>query len=787
MIENLTRKSRIQFVIFVALFLGSFPTECVSVAETYETQTISDLSDHSGLNGSLSSTSQIINDKWEEVKFFGGSMFRDFDSHITTFAHRPGKFFLTLKYDNDLLKFWHSKNGDKKILFFIDYQLIYNELEQENKDRFCNDTISSILYHREGDPGAHCRAHLFTGNQIDTTELLYCEKRRATMVTDAMYQISVELDYILPRQMYEINITMNWDDVIQERAKELSTKFYCTGDSRPLKPPIADQTSFDSTYVNSTLTYYRVWNATSLEFIDNAMEKLGENEELAFIYWRPVSKLLAGSSDFKYLINCNSPFNITAKPFHRLPNRLGKMLIAKKKEWDLECHIVTENNLGISQNFSRIVIPSKRTRLYLGKRFKLLAYEISKHRYRLEWTPFKVHSNGTSTSVEILASNSSMSSESSGSITLHWCTSDVSGDCQSLEGITTIKKATTSSYELNLPEYSPASNRLFGLAYTWKAPLISTGIVWAKCGAIHEDAITLKPMRIVGHIIETKAAGKPALSISWTFPDCDPIMFKITSYEFNYCQIPSSDICSLWGQSAMADPSNFPFKEDSETCTTTRSLNKFNEEETLVEMEPETKYYIRSRYILVNGTSSDWSVTIVVPANGACAVSWWLFISIPILLLLSASLYRKWTIWYGYSKSILYRFKDTRANVGDIVDMKRKPESEFMARKYCVNRETTDLASELTVNMLDGLLPNDQGDERKDSMDQSFDYIPRKLIENNTNETTPENLSDSMRDVTKGENSSEQDEISICSQSSFLNNILTFGTLNTSPSSESNS
>jgi hypothetical protein len=698
---------------------------------------------------------------WEEKHSYKNGLLRDYELDIQYDVKKDKFFLLFTKFDvEEALKHFHMKIA--KIYVDLDLRLIYNELTMHNFDDICSGHLSTALNPKNIDPIDYCKSYLYTGITNNTSELDYCERQQLKWEFSTADPIAFELSNILPYQIYELNISLSWDGLLQTDG--VGTKLCCTGESRPIRPPYADLTSFE--YQKSSDS-------------DN-------NSEKVHLYWRPLPRLLAGSQFFTHSYRCrfiNSTTNGMTKGLsigQNLSSEIGHILLDIPVDTDLECHVASLNRHGYSKSMSRISVPRRIKAIDFGEKFRFVVFEVSKLKYRFEWTPFKVHSTNGSVSVENSSIGSQQTFEMLGNFTFYWCFRGIEHQCEHLDGFVRVENRATASYELTFPEYSYVqfANPRFGMAYMWRYPWNSTGIIWDKCGFIVEDRLVIHPMKLALSNIEVNDEHR-LLSISWDFPDCDPIAFKIKTYEFNLCQAHNS---GCWWSRSKPDEDRPEFRVDDDGACETHKFDNGFKEELHHPIDLKSKYYIRARYILVNGTFSEWSSPLTILAD--CTISWWGWLILPIFfIVLGAVLYKKGTSWYVYSRNILYRFKNTRANVSYCVDMKGKLESEFIARKYCVNRETTDFAGELSLNMLecmDGLMANGNDD------DQSIDYIPRKLIENNNDQSTPENFSDSMRDTTKGDDTFEHDEISISSRSSsFCNNILS-ETPTTGPSSGCN-
>lgn len=657
--------------------------------------------------------------------------------------------------------------------FTISYQLIYGEqllCELMESDHY--PVWRSSSRPRRGrvsttteEERDSCRAELYTGRVEDAKLVELCDIQRLSTFLPSKSTTVTFAHNLLPNQVYEFNVTASISGKYHLQEKRTTL---CTGEAKPVAPPVADSSSFE----------YR--------FNDDA-DRVG-NETVA-IFWRLVSRILGGSNAYHYQLECLHSGESNATWSRNLSSNIGTFVISKRRNESVDCRLATGNHMNTSDEASRIFVPTRNNLTEMVGKFRLVAFKESSRRFRLEWSPLMVRAeNGSRLSFAVLPRGAANRPTGSGHLLIYWCTKTVDGDCLHFDRVVGGLDVSLSSYLIDMTEYyvleNQGNNPKFGLAYEQNSSL-STGIMWSKCGVIRESTVTSEPMRLDGTFVE--ASNGTLLRISWPSPTCDPIRFKISAYELHHCRIANTEACSSpWGLPVFANASEFDFNRSDVSCTLTTFPNYVAENEFLLERHPDFKYFVRVRYALSNGTS-EWSNVVAFPPVTECQISVWLYVLIPILILLGATSYRHGTIWYKYSRTIFHRFKTARAKVNSNLDMSCKLESELLARKYCVNRETNDSCGDLPVNVLDYMdslgAHRAGGHERNCGANKSFDYIPRQLIENEN--TTPENFSDSTRDVSKGENSSEPDDISMSSQSSFLNNILN-ERLDNDSSSESN-
>lgn len=660
----------------------------------------------------------------------------------------------------------NSPSSALKFMVNVTYQLIYSELSKYHKEIFCHLRERLLVGQWPEDYQRECRKEVFSFSAYDSkTGLMlnsfdhHCNIQQGPAL-DLKITGKFAINNLLPHQSYkvEIGIYRYPPNDSEPVLAETKIEYICLPPGRPQYPPQANLASFSL----------------------SSDPLMSHDQEEVNLYWRPLPRIFAGSNETRYEVCCWNDLNEIKHNSTTEHLYDGHLRIRKPADMSYLCRLRSKNSLGYATGSSPIIIPDKDHRLDLGREFKLYAYAVSSEEYWLEWTPIEV--NADTRQVNILPRNiTKVTMEiQDGFFSIYWCDAGRARGCSNLAGIAETKSL--SSYNLVLP---PASRGplLFGLSYTRKS--FSTGIIWSKCVADLSQPFVTE--RVMISQVAALEHNHTALSIYWDFTDCDSQVAIIESYEVNFCQVSELTGCSVvWSSPGAEDLSNFKFESSSERCTTILLPNRFHNEAIITDLSPSSRYIIRLRYILTNGTANPWSepksaVTLSDPRLvDSCLNKFkWNFGIVTFgVCLIIAICCTKSQSWYSQYNIIQSKFKQTTENICSYVtDVTASDDQPEVPPKYCFNegkRSLTRAQSELSLSFLAqcGGLRSTNSDSvtcfEQDGVqaaynhdNQIFDYIPKDLIEGVANATSQESSSGSNRGALRFDSTSEQDKISV--------------------------
>lgn len=619
----------------------------------------------------------------------------------------------------------------------------------------------------------HCKMKLIgfgadAENDQNLDLFKHCEQQRSFFYPKNAGRNSFIISGLLPRQPYEFNYVV---DYLENRTavpiEGPFRHFICMNiaDEPPKYSPLTDLSSF-----------------VIREEAQNILDEVGKkNKSIAVeLFWRPVPKILAGSDDLGYVLKCNNEEKKTILSTIITDIFQGRIMIQKPDNITYYCGISSKSSYGYSKLFSPIVIPKRTQILDLGRNFQFHVAAIRSNEYMAKWTSIE------SVLAHKIPNNNSLYG---GNYTIYWCSKGGLLDCSNIDGMVKTNKTSTG---LILFNDENRAARTFGISYRSPDKRFLSGIIWSKCVASYKsvEQSIYQPLKIV------RAAGiidnHTAISLAWVFAGCESLIALVDKFEIKYCVIKRFDDCSeIWDNTRHTDTIREHHKEQTENCAIVTQNNHLVNDVTLEHLDSSTKYMIMVRCILHDSMSNAWSDPVLAytfPDPKKLENCWFrlrLFVVLIMLLLLVIATFVSFKSrgWIDYVCHLLFRFKQTKSALSRrIEDMSRQQDNmSELSLKFWVNRfpgqtGASPAHSEDSVNML----CRDKSILRSKSCEpfvdyvrgtQTLDYIPRNLIDRQVEQTTSENTTDDTQDA-KFQNSSEADDISVTSHSSFLDTIL---------------
>lgn len=676
-----------------------------------------------------------------------------------------------IDFSSMLSRYSKEMNPNYSTVFSVNvsYHLMFSELSKYHIAIFCKLQERVLMDQESKIHQEECRKEMFSFrvyNQTDDTFNdnfdYHCEPQHKIFAIDIRTGGSITVGNLLPYQSYEFKFDSYVTSANIPILVDTRTHYVCLRDGPPQAPPQTDIASYSLPHKNH----------------------LSNGDVLVDLFWRTLPRLLAGASDISYELYCETDQNVPTinRTLHHMIG--GHFRISKPMNLSYMCKVRSKNAKDYAPSYSPIIIPDKDRFIELGDDFKFYVYAVSNEEYCLEWTPIKFD-NGTQ-HYEILPRNTSkeLPDIDDGLFTIYWCVAGRAEGCSNLSGI--VRTKNSASYNLVLPPRSEIAPRMFGISYIHSKPAQSTGIIWSKCVTNFAHQFMSEQVRI------SKAAAiennHTAISINWDFSGCDSQVATIESYEINYCKVNELTGCSIvWSSLKAEDPNVFQrFEASSDLCKTVSYVNRFRNDANITNLSSASRYIIRLRYMLINGTVKPWSepesaITLVDPelVSGCWNMFRWNFAIISLVVCTTLAICcTKSKSWFNYCKLIKSKFNQTTEGICSFVsDVTANDSPHEVTMKYCANGgndRLTGTQSELSLSFLfqdersrlsspDGITSFEDHSTQicYNHINQVFDYIPKNLIENTTEDTTPEIGSDSNQDVLKYENSFEQDEISI--------------------------
>lgn len=656
--------------------------------------------------------------------------------------------------------------------------------------------IKSIMSQDFQPYGKYCLKNLFKFSRYNETNLddpleilKYCDKRERIFNVSALdKEDTLKIKDLLPNLQYTFVLTTVGPKFVSEPV----ARQVCTNASAPMYPPHSDLGSFYLLTRDLKIAY----DESQKQTFDD-----GTNHSLR-LYWRPVPRELVGSEDANYYLVCrlaSSQDFLIHEPVHDF--RIGHFDITKPQKSSYLCMLAAENNLGVTQ-YTYINIPDSKHIIKLDDDFKFYVVNIAENRFKMRWTSI----NPRSTTIDATTPAPPIHN---GYYTIYWCYSNPLGDCESLTGLL---KTNLTHYELELPGVLDDKALRFGISY-FDEQKITTGIIWTKCIAHMNRHTISRPMNLFKPTLK-RPDDYHSITISWNFQHCEALSAFIRAYEINYCAISQISDCSV----IYSNPSDEKFLRyqseknpdvfgrffEDHSCAVSNISDPLVNLATIKNLSSSTGYIIRARYILANETSNPWSdpiflhTTVDPTKNDKC----WRTLSlislavIVIFFVAGIFVYPRSKRWLNHYYSILFRFNRTRSSVTKLVaSIPKMHDTGEMALKYCVNR-TTDCHSRAdSVASTDTTAERDSDEFKRAITSTSevdynatgpasisttsqvafmpiFDYVPANLLDGHFEPTPADKLSDSLKDLSNHEFSSQLDETSIKSDLSFLEHIL---------------
>lgn len=638
----------------------------------------------------------------------------------------------------------------------INYTLVYAELfsgsqycsatlglshHQEDHNIFLNQCKQSVSYFTQSDD-------IEDSDQESLTH--YCDVERLRLNVS-----SSELMFIgdlLPGQPYSVTATLHGPrkGVHQDQQNDtevLSGPLYhsiCMLDDVPRFVPQTDLGSF---------------------VILNRDKKAHQSE--IELYWRPVPKVLQSGSDFRHRLTCLNESGYEVFEPRVFDQRTGRANLTKPSNESYTCQLRSMNRLGISKDYSRIILPKVGQLINLQAHPKFYVATLSPNEYILKWSPQLKHENDTESREDY-------------QYTIYWCNpGNVLSGCSDIEGMLRTRK---NIYYLKMPSivHQP---RNFGLSF--RSPKFYSGIIWSDCIATSQEHTMYEPLKIVEAIgVE---GNHTALKISWMFRGCNSMTALVSSFELALCDLGQVNPCLIPVPNSI--PNDDTQKYDYTNCPIIKVSNKLNNEAILNKLGPSTKYLVRVRYSLQNQTYNPWSEGVIAHtyADPFDTRSCWqrsilfnvsiIVATIILLSLIYCSTYR----YVGHYLEVINRYRQSHKELPERLKCKVLDENGFdgAASRFAANKCAAPIPGLIVDSAGDtdrlskrSVRNNHQSEHYVRYQASILDYIPCQLLVDDRNEQTNSDSNQGSPNDDIQCALTAADEISLTSQSSFLETIL---------------
>lgn len=589
---------------------------------------------------------------------------------------------------------------------------------------------------------------------------------------------SILITGLLPHQPYAFDIVVeHFIGKVPIQREKMATYYVCMNDTGgiPNYNPKTEMSSFEllTDYDHSEFSYHRgqVSNVTIVK-----------------LFWRPLPKILVSSGDLSYLLVCHNDWGQQMLSVNITDHKVGHHVLSKPNELNYFCTVSSVNRNGLLRGRSPIKIPSMANIIDFSQVFKFYVFRLNDNSFLAKWTPIEdVLVKLRAFNKPSLVLHHTDAEIIGGNYTIFWCDKDSLAGCSSVNGWTTIDKTS-----FIIHPYHSTKDGSFGIAY--RKDNFTSGIIWPKCIAKNEID---KPTKLIG-----SNTGQDWITLSWIFPGCESILALVQSIEIKYRPIDKFDDCSDESRKQLTKDEMDKYDNLNDYLSEIKP-NQLDHSATIEGLNSSTRYLIKVRYILQHGERKSWSDPVPLDTSPdprkreACRSSRLTItlISILALLFLAITASYKSKAWVEHYYILSFRYHEAKSGLQERLEDIWKTEEqapddpfEIMGVKYFKNRfsSSNNMTKAETMSMrglnsreddyVEISRQNDEDDEEDEDDDyMSDDYIPRCMMEGNSdqttsNESTTDNTTDEL--VTRHQPSVEPDEISITSHSSYLETIL---------------